>query len=135
MPEITNDVESTAAQSLEGLTLENGWKVIKKLQRKPYHTGGHFCVPYIVERKEEKGFLKAFDFSRFFSKEVTDIIDALELGTSSFRYERDISSYCKGAHVTKVSIAKESGSIDLIQFRPLSNVPYLIFDLANGDKP
>ena len=39
-----------AAEMLEGIELDKGWKVIAKVPKGPTSTGGHFSVPYYVER-------------------------------------------------------------------------------------
>lgn len=53
--------------------------------------------------------------------------------SEAFRYERDLSLYCKEKYVTKVSVAKDSGELRLAGYEPIADVPYLIFDLADGD--
>lgn len=51
---------------------------------------------------------------------------------NAFKFERDLSNHCKDNHVTKVSFVKEAGQ-ELISGFSISIVPYLIFDLAEGD--
>ena len=52
--------------------------------------------------------------------------------TNAFIYERDLSKHCKNKHVTKVSFVKESGQENITGFS-IPVVPYLIFELAEGD--
>ena len=53
------------AEHLEGLTLPNGWKVLRKITPPPHATGGYFSVGYIVEHPSGKhAYLKALDFSK-----------------------------------------------------------------------
>ena len=45
---------STPAHSLEGKELAKGWKVLKKITRKPISTGGKFSVGYRVVSSRRK---------------------------------------------------------------------------------
>ena len=55
----------TAAQQLIGRKLQNGWKVIERLNRPASATGGNFSTSYIVRsRKGRRAFLKAMDFQK-----------------------------------------------------------------------
>src|SRR5690606_17542271 len=49
-----------------------------------------------------------------------------------FKYERDLSKLCRDKHVTKVSFVRDSGEETVPGFS-VAIVPYLIFDLADGD--
>ena len=55
----------TPAQMLEGLEIEGGWRIGKRVPNPP-STGGHFSESYLVEAVDgsgRKAFLKALDFS------------------------------------------------------------------------
>lgn len=51
---------------------------------------------------------------------------------TAYRYERDLSKHCKNKHVTKVAFVKVADE-ELVSGYAISIVPYLIFDLADGD--
>ena len=71
----------SAAESLEGLLLNEKWKVIDKIIPKKNNTGGNFSVAYLVQSDKQIAFLKAINFNAFFDssgnvlnaiKEMTD---------------------------------------------------------------
>lgn len=122
--------KKAAAQSLVGKELTDGWVVTEKKTKKDTDTGSFFSVCYIAERGAQKCFVKAFDFSRFTSK-GGDLIEALARMTAAYKYERDLSSLCQAHHTSKVALAIGSGQINGSTIE--DTVPYLLFDLADGD--
>lgn len=127
-------METNAAHNLSGLTLKTGWTVIEKLTKADHSTGSFFSVCYKVEKDGAICFLKAFDFAKFFQlsepgKEVVDIMGDM---ITAYQYERDLSNHCRDKHVTKVAFVKEAGQ-EIIPDHSISIVPYLIFELADGD--
>lgn len=122
-----------AADALEGKTLKNGWMVVKKLESKPGSTGGFFSVCYIVNNGKTDAFLKALNFHAFFQmfrgKSVVEIINEQ---TNAFKYERELLLRCKNNRLSKVSMILDEGE-EFIDGFTISNVPYLIFEMADGD--
>ena len=132
-------MDNNAAHSLLNLTLKKGWIVKEKPERDANQSGSTFSVGYIVEKDGETCFMKAFDFAGFLSiavpkngKDEIDVVDTINDMTNAFIYERDLSHHCKDKHVTKVSFVRESGQ-EYVQGFSIPLVPYLIFDLAEGD--
>ena len=132
-------MDNNAAHSLLNLTLKKGWIVKEKPERDANQSGSTFSVGYIVEKDGETCFMKAFDFAGFLSIAVPkngtdeiDVVDTINDMTNAFIYERDLSHHCKDKHVTKVSFVRESGQ-EYVQGFSIPLVPYLIFDLAEGD--
>ena len=125
---------SNAAHNLEGRILKNGWLVLEKIEKKHNATGQFFSVCYKVKKNSELCFLKAFDFNKFFNlrNEDESLVDVMSIMLNSFKYERDISELCRDKHVTKVVIVKDSGE-ETIEGFTIPVVPYLIFDMADGD--
>lgn len=123
-----------AAQELEGRVLKTGWLVVKKVAKKKTDTGGNFSVCYEVVKDGKKCFLKAIDFSKYlaFKPDGVSIIDLLNKMTSDFRYERDLSKFCQDRKVTKVAFVIESGE-EVLDGYTYGVVPYLIFEMADGD--
>ena len=120
-----------------GYTLQSGWKVIEKIAKTATSTGAFFSVCYKVEKSGETCFLKAFDFAKF--QIIADMdtpgrsrVDVISDMIDAYKYERDLSNHCKNKHVTKVSFVKEAGE-ETVNGYTYSFVPYLIFDLADGD--
>lgn len=123
-----------AAQNLLGIELHNGWKVVEKIEKIPGQTGSFFSVCYRIEKGKEVCFLKAFDFSKFIEIAATGrkAIDIMTDMLNAHRYERDISVLCTEKHLDKIVTVKEAGEVNVAGHTyPL--VPYLIFDLADGD--
>src|SRR5690606_7900906 len=132
-------MENNAAHGLLNKVLDNNWKVIRKIERDPNQSGSNFSVGYIVKKNEEECFLKAFDFAGFLSianpangGDEINVVDVMNDMTTAFIYERDLSQHCKDKYVTKVSVVRESGQI-FVEGNAIPVVPYLIFDLAEGD--
>ena len=124
---------SNAAENLEGITLDSGWNVVKKIPKGDNSTGSFFSVCYTVEKNGEICFLKAFNFAKFFTISSTQrVVDVIAEMTTAFKYERELSQLCQNNHVTKVAFVKDSGEQNFNNYT-FSFVPYLIFDLAEGD--
>lgn len=123
--------ELSPAEQLEGLVLESGWTVLKKIERLKGQTGGHFSVGYLAQNEAgELAFLKALDFSQALQSE--DLFAALEEAIGSFRFEREMLDLCAGQGMTHVVRALDSGFIR-IDSGPLGRVPFLLFEPAEGD--
>lgn len=127
-------MEENAASALLGLTLKTGWTVIEKIEKNGNSTGSFFSVCYKVKRDDQIAFLKAFDFAKFFqiSEPGRGIVDIMGDMITAYKYERDLSNHCRDKHVTKVSFVQDAGE-ETIKGYSVSIVPYLIFDLADGD--
>jgi eukaryotic-like serine/threonine-protein kinase len=122
-----------AADSLNGLTLKNGWTVVSQLDRAEGLSGGLFSKGYMVEREGSTGFLKALDFSSAFESGV-DQVDELQRLTASFMHERDILEYCKARKLSNVVLAIEHGTVAVPGFGTMEgSVSYLIFERAECD--
>lgn len=128
-----NTNQDNAANSLLGTTLTNGWKVIKKLEPKEGATGGFFSVCYIVNNGEQDAFLKALNFQAFFQLfKGRPIVEILNEQTNAYKYERDLLLRCKNNRLSKVSMVLDEGE-EIIDGFTIPNVPYLIFEMAEGD--
>lgn len=124
---------SRPALRLEGLELEGGWKVLKRLDRNPTDTGGHFSVSYKVVNKDGKeAFLKALDFCKAF--QTSDPSRALQEMTAAYNFERDLLNKCKEHRLSKVITPIADGRIDVPgEVTELRAVMYLIFEMADGN--
>lgn len=131
--------EVAGAWKLVGRTLASGWKVTEALGWDPTTgavlaaytgTGGNFSVTYRAEKEGKKAFLKAIDLTR--PMKEPDPMAALHRVTSEHQFEVKILELCSGARLDRIVVALDSGS------EKLSNalndlVPYLVFELAEGD--
>jgi serine/threonine protein kinase len=127
-------MDNSAAHNLLGLTLKTGWNVIEKITKLDNATGAFFSVCYKAKKNGQICFLKAFDFAKFqqISETGKQVVDIIADMTSAFRYERDLSEHCKNRHVTKVAFVIDSGE-EFLNDYAIGIVPYLIFELADGD--
>src|ERR1017187_2565820 len=121
-----------AAEMLEGVVLNNGWKVLKKVPKSSTSTGGCFSVSYFVEQVHEKkrhtAFLKALNFRQVLAQ--PDITKAMEQHTRAFNFEKDTLELCKGRKLKRIAHLIEAG-----QYCPTNcpwPVAYIIFELADG---
>ena len=122
----------TSAQQLMGIKLDNGWEVIRQAPRSSAATGGFFSEGYIVERSDGKqAFLKALDFS----DALNTPNPARILGNllSAYNYEVDLLNLCRGRNLSRVVSSIDDGTVPASTFGTLIPVPYLIFELADGD--
>ncbi len=118
------------AHKLEGLTLASGWKVVKKYIRTDGLSAGRYSVGYYVERAEERGFLKAIDYSR--ATKEADMPAAMLNLVRSFEFERNVLRECSTRHMDRVISPKEDGEVT-VDSSLLGRVNYIIFDIADGD--
>lgn len=127
--------ENNAACNLEGQILNDRWKVIQKATKTESGTGGKFSVRYIVEdtRRGGQAFLKALDYKAFFSRDRSaDILTVIEQQNAAFLYERSVLLKCNGKKLSKVIQLFDTGQLYLENFQ-YPTVPYLIFEMADGD--
>jgi len=125
-------MSNNPADSLEGVDLGNGWKVLEKITRKPNSTGGCFSIGYKVRDKEgREAFLKALDFSE--ALQDPDQVNALKRATILFTFERDLLSKCKDRKLSRVLTPITDGKVNIPGFGNWGTVHYLIFELAKGD--
>jgi len=119
------------AESLLGITLDDGWKVYEKVKKKPDETGGHFSVCYLVEKNGKKAFLKALDLTDAMNQ--PDFIAALNDLTSAFIFERNLLYKCKERHLSKIVVPLEHGQFSLEGYPPYLTVYYIIFEMADSN--
>ncbi len=120
----------TAAQKLQGLTLDGGWKVLQLLPRGLNATGGCFSEGYLVEDTNgRKAFLKALDFSGApFQK---DTARWLEIMLRAFNHEKDLLYLCEKKRLDRIVMALGDGQVLVPGGGGLNEVvPYLILECA-----
>lgn len=120
----------TPAQMLEGVSLPDGWKVVKREDPSKNSSGGCFSESYIIEGKDgRRAFLKALDFAR--ALRAPDPAKKLQELTTSFNFERDVLSRCRQQNLDRVVIALGDGRFDVVG-QENGVVQYLVFELADG---
>lgn len=121
------------AECLTGLDLPGEWHVDSIIKQPPVSTGGKFSVGYLVTNSDgRKAYLKALDLSAAFQH--PDPTRALEELTKAYNFERDLLAQCKDNRLRRVVTPLADGTANVPgNFGALSNVPYIIFELATGD--
>lgn len=125
------DDQISAVHALEGRTLKSGWKITEKAKFKPGSTGGNFSVCYLVEKNNQKGFLKAINILAFLRKDV-DLLEAMAEMLNTYNFEKEILTRCTNKKLSKVSKLLDA-SFENIPGFIVPNVYYMIFEKADGD--
>ena len=126
-------IDNEAAHHLTGLLLANGWRVLNKIEKSNAATSGYFSVCYIVEKGEGKAFLKALNVTAFFELTDDDLVDTMQRMTKAFQFERNLLLKCQGHKLSKIISLYDSGQVTIEGPFFIKQVPYLIFELAQGD--
>ena len=132
---MTRPIESkNPAESLLGLTLDGGWRVVEKCSKPQSGTGGCFSVGYIVQKGDKRAYLKALDFySQLIDDEsehvVHDPARVMQPLLESFNFERDLLASCRNKRLSRVVVALGDGAVRGTTLP----VQYIIFELAEGD--
>ena len=118
------------AEQLDGLTIGSGWTVGSIVPRKAGDTGGCFSVGYsCVHKDKRQGFLKALDFSTALAS--ADPISALRIMTAEYDFEREVLQICES--LSRIVVALEFGTHNLGDPARAEIVPYIVFELADGN--
>lgn len=127
-------IEEVPAAHLEGRLLDGGWQVVGRVPKEPGATGGCFSVSYWVEDDAgRRAFLKALNFIAAVTSEG-DFVDLLTSFLETFKFERDLLFDCRDRKLSRVITLIDSGTVEVPEAGPLlSQVPYLIFEMADGD--
>lgn len=131
------------ARQLVGKILDDKWRVLELIERPHGHSGGTYSVCYKVSQikkdgedsgEEEIRFMKAYDIVVYFEKdEEGDTLKQISRMNAQFEYEKELSTSCKNSYVTKVAYVAGSGEVKG-DYRGLNiPVPYLVFEMADGD--
>ena len=123
----------TPAERLEGLVLDNGWVVGERRNPNATDTGGYCSVCYFCESKNGKpAFLKAFDFSKAFSR--GDAAQTIQEIATEFNFEKNILDICKS--LSRVITVLDAGEKNLNESTttPSSHdlVLYIVFEYAEA---
>lgn len=89
-------------------------------------------MQYQVENAEgHAAFLKAIDLTA--ARSFPDVFRALEGILRAYNYERDLVRRCASAKTDRIVTIWDSGQVEIEPGNPFSLVPYLIFEMADGD--
>jgi len=115
---------------LIGTTTAAGWTVTEKVKFPVDHTGGHFSECFLVERGNDKAFLKVIDITK-----LSDVAELLA-GLSAFSYETSLATHTTNLKLSRVISLLESGQLEVDPNNPvavLRKLPYLVFERGVGD--
>lgn len=114
--------------NLTGKTTDGAWLVGEAVEFSSDHTGGYFSSCFYVTKDGQRAFLKALDIEKF---EIGVLLGVL----AGFEYETRLVTICRNGRLNRVVRVLEAGKIERDPALPpvLRNVPYLIFELAQGD--
>ncbi|HXB24940.1 MAG TPA: hypothetical protein VNV25_09440 [Gemmatimonadaceae bacterium] len=107
--------------------------MIERLPRaQPGKTGGMASAGYIVQGIDgTRAYLKALDLaSAWLSADPTRELQTL---TTVFNFERDLLHHCRDQRLDRVVLALDHGQIAVDPMLYASIVPFLIFELGDGD--
>lgn len=127
-------IQEVPAAHLEGRDLGNGWSVGARITRDPGASGGQFSVSYAVTHQDgRRAFMKALNFQAAATGPGA-VVDRLNRFTSAYIFERDLLADCRDRRMSRVIRMIEHGQVNVPDAGAfLSEVPYLIFELAEGD--
>lgn len=115
---------------LEGVRLDDQWRVCERVMRSSHSSGGCHSVSYVVEDNDgRRAFLKAIDFSAAF--EDPDFTFKLQAMLEAFNFEVKLLERCRNKNFDRIVTALRHGTVRV----PGQTVPvsYLITELADGD--
>lgn len=121
--------EKQAAQMLLGKELPNGWLVVEKIEKESDKSAKVYSSYYKVQKGEQKGFLKAFDYSAA-TKSTNDYTEDLKAILDAFTLEKEILKSCTEYGCKNVIQLLEDGSIDVEEAEKYPRVEYLILEYA-----
>jgi hypothetical protein len=125
-------LEDAPAAHLKGRRLDNGWSIGEPITRDPSATGGFFSIAYEVKNDDGRtAFLKALNFDAA-ATGAGLLVDRLHVFTSAYVFERDLLAECCTRRMNRIITLLDHGQIAVPEAR-IPEVPYLIFELADGD--
>lgn len=134
MYEVPPRVDEVPAAHLAGRTLDGGWTVGERATKSVNGTGGHFSVCYVAEHEDGRtAFMKALNFNAN-ADPSRRLIDQLNEFTSAYVFERDLLTECGDRKMSRIIRLLAHGEARVDGAPPvLQDVPYLIFEMADGD--
>jgi serine/threonine protein kinase len=114
--------------NLQGKTTPAGWLICERVRFAEDHTGGHFSDCYFVQKDGKRAFLKALDIEKF---EIAHVMGLM----AGFEYESNLVALCREKKLGRIVQVIEADKVerDPNASPVLRHVPFLIFELAEGD--
>lgn len=121
------EINKRAANLLEGRRLQNGWIVVKKLKDFDLDS---YASYYLVEKDDQKGFLKAFDYSRASKHGCNSAEEILEM-LKAYKLERSILEKCNTKSYKNLISLIEAGEVKVPEATEYPDVNYIILEYSN----
>jgi eukaryotic-like serine/threonine-protein kinase len=125
--------EPTPAEQLEGLTVGDGWHVVRRLRKAHDATGETFSTCYEVERDGREAFMKAIDIHGVLRSHPKEFMAVMQHISTAYNYELELLEVCKERNMDRVVRAVDHGQETINPEDRASIVFFLIFELAQGD--
>jgi serine/threonine protein kinase len=127
-------IQELPAAYLAGRTLEGGWTITKRLTKPAGMSGGYYSISYeVVGPDGTVAFLKALNYLAVMGGPGL-LVDRLKAFTSAYTFERDLLADCGDRKMRRIIRMLGHGQTLVPEAGPLiSEVPYIIFELAEGD--
>lgn len=109
-----------------------GWCVVRRLDapdRQKGETGGICSCCYIVEKDGVIAFMKVPDYSKAIPQDNTFEKRSAEF----FNFEKAISELCTSRNIRNIVRCIDSGEYPLEGYSTGGRVPYIVFEMADGD--
>jgi eukaryotic-like serine/threonine-protein kinase len=128
-------IEDVPAAHLTGRQLNDGWRVVGPLNRAVRPTGGFFSYSYSVGHDDgREAFMKALNIAAALALAPGgDVLAQLKMFADTFAFERDLLAHCVDKRLSRIIKLLAHGDVDIPEAGVLRSVPYLIFELADGD--
>ncbi len=123
---------STPKDTLLGMSLPSGWKLIEQMKPGKDATGGNFGTGYKATRGNDVAFVKAIDFVEALSS--SDVFARLQQLLDEATFEKDVLEFCTANRMHRV--IKFLGYEEIHvgdRANPLNRVYCLIMELGQDD--
>lgn len=125
--------KDSPAMQLEGIVLQCGWVIGRRLHRHPGTSGGNFCVTYSATKDGKEAFVKAIDFVEALSQ--PDPLKRLARLGAEATWERDVLEFCELRAMSRIVrfIAHEDVAQAGYEGDPLRQVSCLVIERGERD--
>lgn len=129
----------TPKDGLLGLVIGSGWRVTDIKRKADGETGGNFSTGYLVEKGNQKAFLKAMDLTRALLAEPEEQFNSIRYVIDMIQFEGALLEECNSHRLSRVVRLLESSVVDLDTTsqdpltRAINRVHVFIFELGGND--
>ena len=120
-------------ESMLGTRIKGEWRVLKKMETQPAHTGGLFSTGYVVKHENgREAFMKVTDCS-LMCTDTGDMLAAMLATANSYETEKKILEYCRGNNMDRVVTPLDYGDKMHVYAGIKEPIFWIIFELAKAD--